>query len=111
MGSHHQGEDKIKIRMDRLEKLTEDLTNNQKALYKKVGTLFEFTKRVMHSAATIFYFLHVNREEKEARKESDTTRSLYSFLADDLLKIQLEKLVKEEKKEMAKEDRGDKEKR
>ncbi len=45
---------------------------------------------------TTLYFLQVNRDVKDMCEESESTNSLYNFLVKDLLKILLDKTIKEE---------------
>ena len=44
----------------------------------------------------------MNKDEKDLGKESETTQSIYGFLAKDWLKMILDKLVKVEAKDMNK---------
>ena len=80
----------------------DDLIDNQEALYQKFGTHAEFITKVMHLATTAFYFLQMNKEEKESGKESETTHCLYIFLVGDWLKTILEKLINRRRTQMIK---------
>lgn len=73
-----------------------DLENNQTSIFQKFETLVEFSTKFMHYAATTLYFLHLNKEEKDLGKESETTRSIYGFLVEDLLKTIFDKPIKVE---------------
>ena len=71
-----------KERMERLEKSIIDLENNQTAIYYRFDTLVEFSTKVIHFVATTRYFLQAYKEEGLG-KITNTTCSIYGFLAED----------------------------
>ena len=68
-----------------------EMLGNHIGICQNFETLVEFSKKVMDSATTSLYFLHVNKDEKDLGKKRKSSHSNYGFLANDWLKILLEK--------------------
>ncbi len=79
--------------MDRLEHSMRDLDENHNGIYKIFDTLVEFSTKFMHFVATTLYFLQVNKDAKDLRKERKTTHSIYGFLVEYWLKMLLKKPI------------------
>lgn len=92
-----------KAQMERLEKSMRDLEDNQTIICHRFDILVELSTKVMHSATTTLQFIQANKEQKDLRKTTKETHSIYEFMVEDRLKTILERLVKVEEENAVRE--------